>query len=126
MRERGFGDPFYIIGRDELPIRDHGGGAGGLKEPLRAARGDADVDVLACAKARKAVAIMDEAAGRSAATVEGIETRGTAFLVLAAVKEGIIKTEAGQEIIDGMIEAGWYLAPDLYGKVIHKLESLGE
>ena len=106
------------VDRDDSPVADGLARHPGLSE--------ADVDVLVCADGREAVAIMDEAAGRSAAIVEGIETRGTAFLVLTAVKESIIKTEAGREIIDGMIEAGWYLAPDLYGKVIHKLESLGE
>ncbi|WP_206662612.1 hypothetical protein [Halorubrum sp. BOL3-1] len=50
--------------------------------------GDADVAVLVCADARDAVAVMDEAVGRSAAEVERIETRGTAYVVLAAVKRG--------------------------------------
>ena len=45
---------------------------------------DADVAVLACADARSAVAVIDESARRSAAEVEGVETRGTAYVVLAA------------------------------------------
>lgn len=113
-------DTFEVVSvdRDDSPVADGLSRHPGLSE--------ADVDVLVCAETREAMAIMGEAAGRSAATVDGIETRGTAFLVLTAVKEGIIKTAAGREIIDGMIEAGWYLAPDLYTKVIRKLESLGE
>jgi len=87
---------------------------------------EADVDVLVCADVREAVAIMDEAAGRSAAMVEGIETRGTAFLILTAVKEGIVETAVGREVIYEMIETGWYLTPGLYTKVVRKLESLGE
>ncbi|SNR46671.1 DUF3368 domain-containing protein [Halorubrum vacuolatum] len=87
---------------------------------------EADVDVLVCADAREAVAILDEAAGCSAAVVEGIETRGTAFPILMAVKKGIIETGVGREVIDEMIETGWYLTPELYTKVVRKLESLGE
>lgn len=84
---------------------------------------DADVAVLACADARDAVAVVDEMVGRSVAEVEGIETRGTAYLVLSAVKEGAITPEAGRETIDAMVDRGWYLAPDLYAKVVRKLES---
>lgn len=85
---------------------------------------DADIAVLACADARDAVAVMDEAAGRSAANVEGVETRGTAYVVLSAVKDGALSAEAGRETIDAMIERGWYVAPDLYAAIVRKLESL--
>ena len=83
----------------------------------------ADVAVLACADARDGVAVMDEAAGRSAAAVEGVETRGTAYVVLSAVKRGKLAPEEGREAIDAMIDRGWYVAPDLYAKIVRKLES---
>ncbi|OSO93774.1 DUF3368 domain-containing protein [Halorubrum ezzemoulense DSM 17463] len=84
---------------------------------------DADVAVLTCADARDAVAVMDESAGRSAAEVEGVETRGTAYLVLAAVKDGQLSKAEGRDAIDAMIDHGWYVAPDVYTRVVGKLES---
>ena len=84
---------------------------------------DADLAVLACADARDGVAVMDGAAGRSAAAVEGVETRGTAYVVLSAVKRGKLAPEEGREAIDAMIDRGWYVAPDLYAKIVRKLES---
>jgi predicted nucleic acid-binding protein len=84
---------------------------------------DADLAVLACANARDGVAVMDESAERSAAAVEGVETRGTAYVVLSAVKRGELSAEAGREAIDAMIDRGWYVAPDLYAKIVRKLES---
>jgi len=84
---------------------------------------DADVAVLACADARDGVAVMDEAAGRSAAAVEGVETRGTAYVVLSAVKREKLSAEEGRTAIDAMIDRGWYVAPDLYAKIVRKLES---
>ncbi|MDB2251198.1 DUF3368 domain-containing protein [Halorubrum ezzemoulense] len=84
---------------------------------------DADVAVLTCADARDAVAVMDESAGRSAAEVEGVETRGTAYLVLAAVKGGQLSKAEGRDAIDAMIDHGWYVAPDVYTRVVGKLES---
>jgi len=84
---------------------------------------NADVAVLTCADARDGVAVMDESAGRSAAEVEDIETRGTAYLVLSAVKRGAMAPEQGRETIDAMVDAGWYVAPDLYTKLVKKLET---
>lgn len=84
---------------------------------------DADVAVLACANARDAIAVMDESAGRSTADVEGIETRGTAFVVLSAVADGELTPSDGRETIDTMVETGWYVAPDLYAEILAKLDS---
>lgn len=83
----------------------------------------ADAAVLACAEAFDGVAVMDESAGRSVATVESILTRGTAYLVLDAVKRGDISKKTARTTIDTMIEAGWYCAPDMYAKICQKLES---
>lgn len=84
---------------------------------------DADIAVLTCADTAGAVAVMDETAGRSAAEAEGIETRGTAYLVLSAVKRETLSPEVGRETIDAMVDRGWYVAPDLYAKIVRKLES---
>ena len=84
---------------------------------------DADAAVLACADARDAVAVMDESAGRSAAEVEDVETRGTAYLVLAAVRDGALSTVEDRDAVDAMIDGGWYVAPDVYTKIVEKLES---
>ncbi len=84
---------------------------------------DADVAVLGCAASRDAIAVMDEAYGRTAAEIEDIETRGTAYIVLLCAKQGDISVSKAREIIDSMIEAGWYCAPDLYTKLVRKLEA---
>lgn len=84
---------------------------------------DADVAVLACAAIHDGIAVMDETAGRTAADVEGIETRGTAYLVLSCAKDGSISVSDARETIDSMIDHGWYCAPDLYAKLLGTLES---
>ncbi|MCU4975661.1 DUF3368 domain-containing protein [Halobacteria archaeon AArc-m2/3/4] len=83
----------------------------------------ADVAVFACAADVDGIAVTDEAYGRNAAEIEGIETRGTAYLVLRCAKHGEITVADARETIDSMIEAGWYCAPDLYTKLVRKLES---
>ena len=86
----------------------------------------ADVSVLACADSRDGVAVMDETYGRDVATVEGIETRGTGYLVLLLVKRGVIEPETARDIIDAMLDVGWYCAPAVYAKIVGKIESVQE
>lgn len=87
---------------------------------------EADVAVLACAGASDGVAVMDETYGRDVAATEGITTRGTAYLVLKLAKEDSISVDEARTVIDAMIEAGWYCAPDVYAKMVQKLESFSE
>jgi predicted nucleic acid-binding protein len=85
---------------------------------------DADIAVLAHAEYNDGVAVMDESYGRDVAASEGITTRGTAYLVLTLTKQGAIAVADARTVIDSMIEEGWYCAPDVYGKVVQKLDSL--
>lgn len=84
----------------------------------------ADVSVLACANKRDSVAIVDETYGRDVASTEGVETRGTAYLVLLLAKRDVIESESARESIDSMMDAGWYCAPAVYAKISRKLDSL--
>ncbi|WP_254840949.1 DUF3368 domain-containing protein [Natronomonas marina] len=87
---------------------------------------DADAAVLACADAHDGTAVMDETYGRNVAAAEGITTRGTAYLVLKLVNEGTMGVDEARTVIDAMINEGWYCAPDVYTKIIHKLETLAD
>lgn len=67
---------------------------------------------------------MDEAYGRDVAAVEGIETRGAAYLLLTPVRNGEITADVARETLDGMLDAGWYCSPDLYANLVGKLQKL--
>lgn len=86
----------------------------------------ADIAVLGCAADRNGTAVMDEATGRDVAGVEGIRTRGTAFLVLSLAKQEKIDIAEARETIDSMVDSGWYCAPDLYARIVRTLDSLSE
>ena len=81
------------------------------------------MSVRSCADSRGGVAVVDEAYGRDVASTEGIETRGTAYLVLLLVKRDVLDPETARETIDAMLEAGWYRSPDVYAGVLWKLDS---
>lgn len=84
---------------------------------------DADAAVLASTDAHDGVAVMDETYGRDVAAAEGIATRGTAYLVLKLTKQGAISAEDARTVIDAMVDEGWYCAPDVYTKIVRKLDS---
>lgn len=84
---------------------------------------DADIAVLACADAHDSVAVMDETHGRTVAEVEGIDTRGTAYIVLLCAKMGELTVSDARDTIDSLVAEGWYCSPDLYTKIVRKLES---
>jgi predicted nucleic acid-binding protein len=85
---------------------------------------DADIAVLASADTHDGVAVMDETYGRDVAAAEGITTRGTAYLVLKLASEGPISVDNARTVIDAIIDEGWYCAPDVYAKIVQKLDSL--
>lgn len=84
----------------------------------------ADAAVLLLADELGATAVMDEDYGRTIAETEGVETRGTVYLVLSRVKEDRLTPENAREIIDAMLDAGWHCSPDLYAKIVRKLDEL--
>jgi predicted nucleic acid-binding protein len=67
-----------------------------------------------------------ETYGRDVAAAEGITTRGTAYLVLKLASEGTLSVDDARTIIDAMIDEGWYCAPDVYAKIVQKLDSLAD
>lgn len=85
---------------------------------------DADVAVLVLADDRDATAIMDETYGRDIAAVEDIETRGTAYLILSLVRDDELTATMARDTLDAMLDAGWYCRPDLYAKLLAKLDEL--
>jgi predicted nucleic acid-binding protein len=84
----------------------------------------ADVAVLLLADDTNGTAVMDEQHGREVADVEGIETRGTAYLLLSLVKRGDLPAEEARDTIDEMLDAGWHCSPNLYAEIIRKLDEL--
>lgn len=84
----------------------------------------ADTAVLLLADEVNGTAVMDESYGRNIADTEGIETRGTASLLLSLVKRERLDPDEARETIDAMLGAGWHCSTDLYAKILRKLEEV--
>jgi predicted nucleic acid-binding protein len=85
---------------------------------------DADAGVLALADKKGATAVMDEKRGRTVAEVEGIDVRGTAYLLLNSVKEDATETDEAKEILDDMVDSGWYCSTSFYSDILDKLDEM--
>lgn len=108
-------DTFEIVSVTATPLLDR------LQENPRLSA--ADAAVLAHADAHDAVAVMDETYGRDVAASEGITTRGTAYLILHLVSPQHLDAETARTILDAMLDAGWYCAPDTYAKLLQHLDA---
>jgi predicted nucleic acid-binding protein len=84
---------------------------------------EADVAVIAYSAENEEVAILDERYGRATAETEGVDTRGTVWILLSLVRAGHLAADEAREIVDEMIEAGWYCSTDLYTRIVRTLES---
>jgi predicted nucleic acid-binding protein len=81
----------------------------------------ADVEVLALAKAENGIAIVDEDYARWVAEVEDIKCGGTIYLILSLLEMGVISKKEAREIVDGIIEKGWFCSTDLYARILRRL-----
>ena len=81
----------------------------------------ADIDVLEIADENDGIALMDEDYSRSIAEVEGIECRGSVYLVFRLVRQGMIDKDQAVKTIDKMIEEGWYCSTELYSNMMGRL-----
>ena len=67
---------------------------------------------------------MDETYGRDVAANEDITTRGTAYIVLRLTAAGEIEPDEARDVIDAMLGAGWYCAPDVYATILGTIDDL--
>lgn len=110
----------------QLTVRDPPAGA--LADRLERNDGlsSADISVLTTAAAIGGTAVMDERRGRGAARVENIPVHGTAFLVLALLREGELSQDETLAAIDEMIDAGWHCSTDLYGRLRDRIDEFAK
>jgi len=125
-RENGYADARRIAGAVDdgrLAVRavDESGRFAALSET--GGLSAADAATLALAAEEGGTAVMDETAGREVADAEGIETRGTAALVLGLVRDGDLSVDEGRAAIDELVDAGWYCSTDLYRRIQRKLDA---
>jgi len=85
--------------------------------------GEAQVMMLAKQKGEEIV-LIDQAGAREVARQLGLAPRGTIFVIIAAVKRGLITKAEGKRMLAELIEAGFYMSAKIYRDALEAIEEL--
>ena len=91
-----------------------------LKEELH----EGELEVLALAKDKGGVAILDDSIAREVGNVFKIEVHGALFLIFLMVKEGKMRKEEARDNVDSMIRKGFRLGHEEYQDFLKMLEDI--
>jgi len=83
-----------------------------------------DAEVLAIAKERDGIAVIDDEVARKTARIYGISYVGTPYILMKAVIQRLITKERAKQAINEMIFAGWRCSIESYAKIIDAIEKL--
>ena len=83
-----------------------------------------EMEVLALAHELQGIAIVDDRIGREIGEMFQIEVRGSAFILFALVKNGIISKEKAKKTLQVMIREGFRIGSEQYGVILDLLEQV--
>jgi uncharacterized protein len=83
--------------------------------------GEAQAIVLA--REMKLLLLMDESAGRAFAEAWGLEVKGTIYVIISALRKGLINEAEAKETVLTMVTKGFRLEPTLLARLIIEIEN---
>ena len=92
-----------------------------LKNTLDLKLGKGESAAINLAKEKKDILIIDDASGAKAANSLGIKTIRTTTIILRALKNRIISKRDAIDLINKIIDFGYYISPKYYSQLITKL-----
>jgi uncharacterized protein len=66
--------------------------------------------------------LMDESTGRAFAEAWGLKVKGTIYVIISALRKGLIKKTEAKETLLTMVKKGFRLEPNLLAKLISEIE----
>jgi predicted nucleic acid-binding protein len=81
-----------------------------------------DKAVIACAKECNGIVIADDEQVRKISSAQDIEHHGTIYVLFRLLRKKVVKRKEVKNILDIMINNGWYCSIDLYNYVMRELE----
>ena len=83
--------------------------------------GKGESAAISLAKEKKDSLIIDDAVGIKAANFLNIETIRTTTVILSAVKKKILSKKEGADLLENLLEEGYYIAPKYYVRLLEEL-----
>lgn len=84
----------------------------------------ADAETLSLAKEMKGIAIVDDSRARTIAEIEGVEFRGSIFILFSLFRKKAINKNQVKEYLDKMISLGWRCSTELYAAILGEIQNL--
>jgi predicted nucleic acid-binding protein len=84
----------------------------------------ADAEVLALACEYAGIAVVDDEVARKTAKVYGVDFVGSPYVLIRAVREGLISKVKAKQAVNDMVSVGWRCSIESYSKIIEVLEKL--
>ncbi|MFQ6105518.1 MAG: DUF3368 domain-containing protein [Candidatus Hydrothermarchaeaceae archaeon] len=85
---------------------------------------EGEAEVMALARERKAIAIIDESSAREVGKVLKIPIRGSIYLLVLLYKRRLISKEGVMEAFEEMVKTGWRVSPRDYELIKKELKKL--
>ena len=82
-----------------------------------------EAQAMALARGRGAALLMDESCGRALAEALGLETRGALYVVLRALRQGLVDRVEAKETVTRLVAEGMRLDPRLLARVMNEIDS---
>lgn len=83
-----------------------------------------DAEVLAIAKERNGIAVVDDEVARKTTRIYGLSYVGTPYVLVRAVVQGLITKERAKQAVNEMVFTGWRCNVESYAKITETLEKL--
>jgi len=83
-----------------------------------------DAEVLAVARERNGIAVIDDEVARKTARIYGISYAGTPYILMRAVFQRLITKERAKQTINEMLSAGWRCSVETYAKIMDVIEKM--
>jgi predicted nucleic acid-binding protein len=86
-----------------------------------------EMDVISLAKEiNTEIVLVDDIKARVACELAGLSPRGTLWLLLRAIRDGILDFDLFLGVLEGMTRSGFYLKEDVYLRAVREAKKLSE
>ncbi len=82
--------------------------------------GEAQAIILA--RRNVSLLLMDESSGRALAESWGLNVRGTLYVILSALKEGLLDKRDAEEAVSTMVDRGMRIEPRLLTRILKEIK----
>lgn len=83
-------------------------------------------EAISLAKELKCPLLIDDSQGRLLAKLEGVEGRGTLYVLLSALRDGRMDLDGYLQLLDGLARSGFRMAESLYIEAVRMGREIAE